>query len=343
MLPFVVRRLAQLPLLFLAATLLVFGLMQLLSPYQLVAAFVRSPQELKTFTLDQLVEKYNLGAPLHVKYVAWMSQLLRGNLGWSEAAKEPVFDALVRRFPATVELTLYASLPMALGGVWLGVLSAVHRNRPIDHASRVFAIIGWSFPTFVFGLVFLMIFYGVLGWFPPDRLSVWALQAVVAPEFRWRTGLVTIDALWNGRLDIFLDALRHLVGPVVTLSYLYWAQLMRITRSSMLETLQQDYIRTARAKGLDEATVIGKHALRNALIPVATVISFMVFGLLGGVAVTETIFNYPGIGRLIVQASLLLDRATVLGVLLLYVVVLGVLFLVLDLLYMLIDPRVRVG
>lgn len=341
MIRFIVRRLMLLPLVVAGTSLVIFALSQLLSPYQRVATFIRSPQELKSFSMDQLVKKYQLDAPLPVQYANWMRELAAGNLGWSEVAKQPVWEAILQRFPATLELTLYAAVPMAVGGVWLGTLAAVHHNTWIDHASRVFAIVGWSFPTFVFGLMFLMVFYGWLGWFPPGRLSVWATQAMLSPDFRHVTGLVTIDALINGRFDIFLDALRHMVGPVVTLSYLYWAQLQRITRSSMLETLRQDYVRTARAKGLDERTVIRKHARRNALIPVSTIIALMVLGLLGGVVITETIFAYPGIGRLLATAALQLDRATVLGVTVFYAIILVVVILAMDISYALIDPRVR--
>ncbi|MEW6045904.1 MAG: ABC transporter permease [Bacillota bacterium] len=337
----IVRRLLLLPLVVAGASLIIFGLSQLMPPYQRVATFIRSPQELKSFSMDQLVKKYQLDAPLHVQYSNWMRELLSGHMGWSEVAKQPVWDAIMERFPATIELTLYAAVPMAVGGVWLGTQAAVHHNSWIDHLSRVFAIIGWSFPTFVFGLIFLMIFYGALGWFPPGRVSVWATQAMLSPEFKQVTRLVTIDALINGRFDIFLDTIRHMVGPVVTLSYLYWAQLQRITRSSMLETLRQDYVRTARAKGLDERTVIRKHARRNALIPVSTIIALMVLGLLGGVVITETIFSYPGIGKLLATAALQLDRTTVLGITIFYSVVLVVVILAMDISYALIDPRVR--
>ncbi|WP_324667836.1 ABC transporter permease [Geochorda subterranea] len=342
MIRLVARRLMMLPLVLVGTSLIIFALSQLLSPYQRVATYVRSPQELKSFTLDELVRKYQLDAPLTTQYANWLRELAGGHLGWSEVAKEPVWDAIVRHFPATLELTLYASIPMAVGGVWLGTLAAVRHNSWVDHASRVFAIVGWSFPTFVFGLLFLMVFYGWLGWFPPGRLSVWATQAMLSPDFRQLTGLVTIDAVINGRLDILVDALRHMVGPVVTLSYLYWAQLQRITRSSMLDTLRQDYVRTARAKGLDERSVIRRHARRNALIPVSTVIALMVLGLLGGVVITETIFAYPGIGRLLATAALQLDRATVLGVTLFYAVILVLVILAMDISYALIDPRVRI-
>ena len=342
MIRLVARRLMMLPLVLVGTSLIIFALSQLLSPYQRVATYVRSPQELKSFTLEELVRKYQLDAPLTTQYANWLRELAGGHLGWSEVAKEPVWDAIVRHFPATLELTLYASIPMAVGGVWLGTLAAVRHNSWVDHASRVFAIVGWSFPTFVFGLLFLMVFYGWLGWFPPGRLSVWATQAMLSPDFRQLTGLVTIDAVINGRLDILVDALRHMVGPVVTLSYLYWAQLQRITRSSMLDTLRQDYVRTARAKGLDERSVIRRHARRNALIPVSTVIALMVLGLLGGVVITETIFAYPGIGRLLATAALQLDRATVLGVTLFYAVILVLVILAMDISYALIDPRVRI-
>ncbi|MBE3598268.1 MAG: ABC transporter permease [Limnochordaceae bacterium] len=342
MLRLIVRRLLLLPVVVFGVTAVIFGLIQLLSPYQRISLFIRDVQELKRFSAQQLIEKYQLDAPLQVQYLNWMKEMASGHMGWSEVAKQPLADVLRTRFPATVELTIWAIIPMALGGIWLGTLAAVHHNRFLDHASRVFAIVGWSLPAFVFGLLFLMFFYGYLGWFPPGRLSVWATEALLAPSFRAYTGMVTFDALLNGRLDVFWDALRHLVGPVTTLSYLYWAQLQRITRSSMLETLRQDYVRTARAKGLDERTVINKHARRNALIPVVTIVGLTVLALLGGVVITETIFAFPGIGSLLALAALQLDYATVVGIATVAAALTVLIVLLVDIAYALVDPRVRV-
>jgi len=250
-------------------------------------------------------------------------------------------DIIKRRFPATLELALWSAVPVIMGGIILGVISAVKHNTWVDHISRVFSILGWSFPTFVFGLLVLMIFYAKLRWFPPGRISDWANAVIRSPQFHQYTHLITIDALLNGRLDIFWDAMKHLILPIVTLSYLSWALLLRVTRSSMLEVLRQDYIVTARSKGLAERTVIFRHALPNALLPVVTIGGMMVVGLLNGVVITETVFNYPGMGKAAADAALYLDVVTVLALTLFNGFILIVANLVVDVLYAFIDPRVR--
>jgi len=224
----------------------------------------------------------------------------------------------------------------------LGVVSAINHNKLIDQVMRVFSIIGWSIPVFVFGLLAMMIFYAKLGWFPPGRLSDWAMQVIQADTFHQYTRLYTIDSLLNLRLDIFVDALIHLVLPVITLAYLNWAYMLRLTRSSMLDTLSQDYMTTARSKGLEERVIIRRHALPNALIPIVTVGALMLIGLLNGVVITETIFNFPGLGSFLAQAALSLDVVSVLGIALYSCVVLIFGNLVVDILYGFIDPRVRI-
>jgi len=209
---------------------------------------------------------------------------------------------------------------------------------------RVFSIVGYSIPVFVFGLVVLMIFYAKLQWFPPDNLSDWASQVVNNAEaFTRYTGMNTFDSLLNGRLDIFLDSLRHMVLPILTLAYIQWALLLRVTRSSMLEALRQDYVTTARAKGLTNRDVIYKHARPNAMIPVVTVSGFTVVSLLNGVVITETIFDYPGIGSVAARAAGQLDVLTVLGFALFNGVILLFANLIVDVLYAVVDPRVRLA
>jgi peptide/nickel transport system permease protein len=248
-----------------------------------------------------------------------------------------------QRFPATLELALWSVLPIIGIGLWLGVQAAVHHNGLIDQAARVFSIVGSSMPTFVFGLIVLMFFYANLRWFPPGRLSDWANAVVYTEEFRSFTSLITVDSLLNGRFDIFLDAMRHLILPIITLSYISWATFLRVTRSSMLETLRQDYVTTARAKGVAERDVINKHARPNALIPVVTIAGFQVVGLLGGVVITETVFTYPGIGSAAAAAAAQLDVVTVLGFALFTGFILIVANLVVDVMYAVIDPRVRLS
>ncbi len=216
-----------------------------------------------------------------------------------------------------------------------------NHNKIIDQAARIFSILGYSFPTFVFGLLVLMIFYARLGWFPPGRLSTEFSQVILQPEYSQYTKLVTIDALLNGRFDIFLDALRHMVLPIITLSYLSWALLLKVTRSSMLESLRQDFVTTARSKGLSERAVINQHVRPNALIPVTTISAAVVAGLLNGVVITETIFNYPGLGSAAAAAAVSLDVLTMLGFALFNGILFVGIFLVVDVLYGLLDPRIR--
>ncbi len=341
MLQYILRRMMLLPLVLLGVTLLIFAMMQMLSPYQLLGLYVKAPEELRNQNLDALVEKYHLNDPVHVKYGNWMSNLAKGDLGWSESANMPVTEALLSRFPATLELAIFSVIPVVIGGIFLGAVSAVNHNRPLDHTIRIFAIVGWSLPDFVFGLIILMIFYGVLGWFPPGRLGTQAELIVMSDSFVQYTGMNTIDAILNGNGTVFWDALRHMIGPMLTLAYLWWAFILRITRSSMLDVMNKDYVRTALAKGVPERMVIRKHVLRNAMIPVTTVAGLMVLGLLGGVVIVETVFNYKGLGLLAATAAQQLDYPMVLGTTMFYAFMLVLTNLIVDVLYAFIDPRVR--
>ncbi len=342
---YIIRRLLLLPLILFGITLIIFGMMQLLGPDKLLAAYV-NPNTFDKLTdeeLEALKEKYGLNDPMIVRYAKWLNGVLHGDLGWSVVGKMPVKDALLQRIPYTAELALYAIFPVVGVGIWLGIIAAVNRDKFIDHAIRIFAVVGWSFPDFVFGLFVLMIFYSWLGWLPPGNLSLWAEEVVRSPEFHRYTHLLTIDALLNGRFDVFWDALRHLIGPIMTISWLWWAYLLRITRSSMLEVLNKEYIRTARAKGLDERVVIHKHAKRNALIPVTTVGGAMVINLFAGTVIVEVIFNRTGLGSFTAQAATQLDYAAIMGSALFYSTILVLGNLVIDVLYAVIDPRIRLG
>ncbi len=340
MLAYIIRRLLLLPILLLGVTVFVFAIFSLLSP-EMRASLYLSDVPKSPDAMERIIHKYGLDQPIHIQYWQWLNQIIRGDLGWSRTAQRPVSEALLYYLPATLELSLWAMLPVILIGIWLGILSAVHQNKLIDHTLRVFALVGWSLPTFVFGLLLLMYFYAKLQWFPPGQISDWVTREVINGSFIRYTQLYTIDALLNGRLDVFWDSLRHLFLPVITLSYVQWALLLRVTRSSMLETLRQEYIMTARAKGLKESVVINKHATRNAMIPVATMGGLLLIGLLNGVVITETIFNYPGIGRWAADAAIRLDILSVVGFTLFNGVLLVVGNLIVDLLYAFIDPRVR--
>lgn len=341
MISYIVRRLLILPIILIGVTLLVFSMIMMLGPYERLSTYIKDPAQLKNVDVDVLVTRLGLDDPWYQQYGRWISGVARGDMGWSESAGSTVTQAFLTRFPATAELGLLALLPVVVGGVILGVFASVHHNDVWDHVSRVLAIIGWSVPTFVFGLIMLMIFYGTLGWFPPSRLDSWALDIVNSAGFINYTNFFIIDGLLNANFAIVGNAIRHLVAPVITISILWWAFIMRITRSSMLEILRKDYIRTARAKGVKENVVVYKHAVRNALIPVVTVAGRMVLGLLGGLVITETIFNIKGLGQFMAQAAQQLDYPAVLGGTLYFGFLLILINLCVDVSYAIIDPRIR--
>ncbi len=354
MLNYIIRRILILPVILFGVTALIFAMLQFLSPEERSALYVRDIPKNEN-QMASIIRRYGLDDPIPVQYWHWLvgrvdkqsgeriGGILRGEFGYSRSASQPVIDLLKRRFPATVELAMYTILPIIMVGVYLGILAAVNHNRFIDQAARVFAILGHSLPSFVFALLALMLFYAQLGWFPPGRLSDWANNVILSDSFNSYTSLVTIDALLNGRFDIFLDALRHLILPVTVLSMISLATYLRVTRSSMLETLRQEYVVTARAKGVKEGDVVNKHARPNALIPVATMGGFTVAGLLGGAVLTETIFDYPGIGQAAGAAAAQLDVIAVLSFTLLSGLILIVANLVVDVMYAFLDPRVRLN
>ncbi|HSV31554.1 MAG TPA: ABC transporter permease [Atribacteraceae bacterium] len=341
MLFYIIRRLLFLPLTLLGISLIIFLMFMRLTPEQRVALYITGPERLKGDSVERIIELHGLRDPWHLQYGRWIGNVVRGNLGWSTVGREPVFDALIRRFPYTLELAVLSGIPIILLGIWLGVLSATNHNRPLDHALRISAVVGWSFPDFVFGFFVMMIFYSILGWFPPGTLSYEAGLIVRSEQFRIITGIITLDSLLNARFDVFLDAIRRLAGPVLTLTYLGFAYILRITRSAMLEVLEKDYVRTARAKGLAEGVVIYKHARRNALIPVATESGQTIVALLGGTVIVETIFNRIGVGSFLAAAAQQLDFASVIGGSLLFGVILVIGNLLVDISYTLIDPRIR--
>ena len=345
MLSYAIRRLLFLPIVLILLALMIFALQMMLTPMQRLALYAPSPDYLKggEAFIKSLIDLYGLDDPFLVQFGRWIGNVVRGNLGWSETARMPVGQAIVTLFPATLELALFSFVPVILGAIWLGTKAATHHNRLTDHSVRVFTILGWSFPDFVFGLLALMVFYGSLRWFPPGRLSP-AIDAIVRSDaFHRYTRMNVLDAILNGNGRVLLDSLRHLVLPVITLAYVNWASMVRIMRSSMLETLRQDYVTTARAKGLTERNVENRHARRNALLPVTTVSGFVVAWMMGGVVIIESIFDYHGLGRFAANAAANLDFSAILGFALYFAVLLVVVNLVVDLLYAYLDPRVKLA
>jgi len=344
MLSYVARRILFLPVVVFGVTLLIFVMMQFIDPYKRLSLYVNENVMAHLTTTEQweeLLHNYGLDRPVWVQYASWMNGLFHGKLGYSPSAQMEVGAAIKKFLPATAELALLSVLPIILIAVKLGVFSAVHQDTLADHTTRIVAITGWSIPTFVMGLSLLLIFYGWLGIFPPQRLSTWTIPLLRSGAIVRYTGMMTIDALLNGNWRLFVDAISHLVLPIITLSYISWAMILRVARSSMLETLRQDYITTARAKGLKERVVINKHAKRNAMIPVITLAGMTVAGLMGGVVITETIFNLPGLGRFAAKAAQTLDVPAILGFAMFNGVLMVTANLVVDVMYAVIDPRIR--
>ncbi len=339
---YIIRRLLILPLILIGVTLIIFAMIWSLGPDKLLGSYIKSPEALKSpDAKERIIKKYGLDQPMPMMYGKWLWNLLQGDWGYSLVGKVPVSQAIANRFPYTLELALYALIPVVLVAIWLGVTSAIHQNKFLDQFIRVVALIGWSLPDFVLGLFLLWFFYSRLDWVGPGMVSIGFDRIMNDPNWTNVTRMITIDALINGRIDIFLDGLKHLILPIATISFLWWAYLLRITRSSMLEVLRKDYIRTARAKGVPEKTVINKHARRNALIPVVTVAGMTIIGLLAGTVIVETVFVRSGIGRFIAQAAQQLDYWSIIGAALVYSFVLVLGNLIVDVSYAVIDPRIR--
>jgi peptide/nickel transport system permease protein len=282
--------------------------------------------------------RWGLDRPPHEQYAVYLWNVLHGDLGTSITTKQPVVADLRRHLPATIELAVAAMVIGVFVGIPLGVLAAAKRDRPVDQIARVISLVGTSMPIFWLGLVAIVVFYAWLGWAPsPGRLSA----RLEPPPFV--TGFVVIDALMAGRTDAAVDALKHLALPAIVLSSYSLGVITRVMRGSMLEVLGEDYVRTARAKGVGERGVMIQHAARNSLIPTLTVIGLSFGGLLSGAVVTESVFSWPGLGLYAFKSATSLDFPAIMGVGIVVATVYVLVNLVVDILYGLLDPRIRVG
>jgi peptide/nickel transport system permease protein len=283
-------------------------------------------------------QRWGLDKPLAVQYVYYLRNLLHGDMGESITYRRPVVDDLQKFVPATMELSFFAMLFAVTLGVPLGITGALCRDRWPDNLSRMFALFGTSVPVFWLGLIMLYFFHVRLGWLPgPGRLDV----GMKPPPHV--TGIDTLDAAIAGQWDVFWSALRHLILPSIVLGSYAMGIVARMLRSSLIAAVGEDYIRTARSKGLEERRVIVVHALRNALIPTVTVLGLTFASLLAGAVLTETIFSWPGIGQYAVKAAIKLDYPGLLGVTLVVAVSYVMFNLFIDILYGFIDPRIRVS
>ena len=283
-----------------------------------------------------LKEAFGYNLPIWQQYLNYLGSVLTGDFGVSLGTKRPVLNEFMILFPATVELALCAILLATLVGIPAGVLAAVKRGSWLDQGTMGVALTGYSMPIFWWGLLLIMFFSSYLGWTPVSGRI--ALNFFLRPI----TGFMTIDSLLYGNWPAFVSALRHLILPTVVLATIPLAVIARQTRSAMLEVLGDDYVRTARAKGLSPSRVINVHALRNALIPVVTTIGLQVGALMAGAILTETIFSWPGIGKWMIESILKRDYPVVQSGLLLIALIIMAVNLIVDLLYAVINPRIRV-
>ncbi|HEU5101278.1 MAG TPA: ABC transporter permease, partial [Roseiflexaceae bacterium] len=327
-------RLAGLVLVLVGVSIITFALSQLVPIDPAAAALGQNARE------DQIQayrRELGLDRPAIVQYFSYVGRVVKGDLGNSIRTRRPVADDLRDFFPATIELSIAAMFVALILGIGLGIVAAIRRNSLADGAARAFALVGGSLPIFFVGLLVLALFYSKLRWLPgPGRLD-----AVLKPPPRV-TGMYTVDSLLAGNWALFKNSLLHLVLPALTLGYFSTAVLLRMTRSSMLEVLGQDYVRTAQAKGLRDQVVILRHALKNAMIPVLTTVGIVFGSLLSGAVLTETIFNWPGLGRYATTSVTSLDLPAVMGVTLLAAVVYPVVNMLVDIGYHVLDPRIRV-
>jgi peptide/nickel transport system permease protein len=283
------------------------------------------------------VQRWGLDRSLPEQFLRYLLNMFRGDLGESFTTRRPVLADLAQYLPATIELSVAALLVSVLAGVPLGIAAAVRHNQVTDHVTRVLSLVGAASPIFWTGLVALYVFYYLLNWFPgPGRVEPY----LELP--RRLTGFLLVDSLLAGRHEIFWSGLRHLVLPALVLGWFIMGIIARTTRAALLDTLSADYVRTARSKGLAEFVVVAVHALRNALIPVVTVTGLAFASLLSGAVLTETVFSWPGIGRYAVTASTNLDYPAILGVTILAAVSYIAVNLLVDVLYAILDPRIRV-
>jgi len=330
---FISRRLFHLIFILIGVSILVFLMLRLIpgDPAHLLLGEFASPSE-----VTRIREKLGLDRSYFYQYFIYIRNLLSGDMGMSIRSGAPIFEEVLVRFLATVELSIAAILISSIIGIMAGVISAVRKYSLFDYVSMVMALVGISMPIFWLGLMLMYFFSVKLGILPMMGRFTMGL------DYSSITGLVILDSLFRGDLNLFFNSLKHLILPAFTLATIPMAIIARMTRSSMLEVISKDYIRTARAKGLSQKTVVFKHALKNAFLPIVTVIGLNFGLLLGGAVLTETIFSWPGLGRYVVDSLLARDYPAVQGCLLLFAVIMVITNLVVDMIYFYIDPRLRV-
>jgi peptide/nickel transport system permease protein len=329
---YIIKRLLQLAPVIIGVTLIAFSLIHIApgDPARTMLGQHATQKE-----INEIREKYGLDEPIIIQYGIWLSGALRGDLGRSIITNDLVINEISSRFPNTIELTVAAMLFAILIGGFAGIISASKQYSVTDYTVMGVALFGISMPVFWLGIILMMIFGVILGWLPiGGRIDL------IIPYQRV-TGFMIIDSIITFNLPALISSIKHLILPAVALGTIPMAMIARVTRSSMLEVLRQDFIRTERAKGLSERAVIYKHAVRNAMVPVVTVIGLNFGLLLAGAILTETVFSWPGLGRLVVEAVYERDYPLVVGCILIFAIVFVIVNLITDILYTYIDPRIK--
>jgi dipeptide transport system permease protein len=334
MIQFLLRRLAMVVPTLIGITICAFSFVRLLPGDPILA--LAGQHGVTAERYEQLKVQFGFDRPIWEQYFNYIGNILHGNFGESIATHRPFVAEFMTLFPATIELSLCAIIFASAVGIPIGILAATRRGRVLDQALMGTALVGYSMPIFWWGLLLIILFSTTLGWTPVSgRIG---LQFFFKPI----TGFMTIDTLLYGNWPAFVSAVRYLILPTIVLATIPLAVLARQTRSAMLEGMGEDYVRTARAKGLSPGRVIGLHALRNALIPVVTTVELQVGVLLGGAILTETVFAWPGVGKWMVDSIYKRDYVVVQSGLLIIAVVVMVVNLIVDILYAVINPRIRV-
>lgn len=329
----ILRRILQVIPVLLGVTILTFAVSHSIpgDPARAIAGIYATEE-----TVQQIREKWGLDEPVPVQYWLYLKGLVQGDLGDSIQSRRPVMDDIKDRFPATIELSLFALFLMVAIGIPVGIVSANWKNKAPDHLARLFVLLGGAMPSFWLALVAQLVFFRWLNWLPSGgRLS----NAVVPPEHI--TGLFTLDSILTLNGPAFWDSLWHLILPGFTLALVGITSITRMTRASMLEVLSRDYVRAARAKGLSQWSVVMKHSFKNALIPTITVLGMLFGSMLGGAFVVEWIFSWPGLGTYAATSITNLDYTAIMGVSVVIAMVYVLANLVVDVSYMVLNPRIR--
>jgi len=355
---YIARRLLLLLPVLVGISLVTFGLAWVATDGHLENQYLNEHDRTRPEALQRIVEKHGFDRPAHEQYFRYVRNLLTGDMGLSTSVGFPVSEVIKDRFPATAELALVSIAFAVAVGIPLGILSATRRDTPLDHVTRLVALSGVSVPVFWLALILQMFLGYKWDLFPlinrfdasllsthpvliPDHEQACALAASLGQTCRMQTGILLFDTLVWLDFVAFWNVLKHLMLPAFTLGFVTLGVITRMMRASMLEVLGLDYVRTARAKGLEERVVVNRHARRNALIPTTTVIGLSIGGLMGGAVLTETIYAWPGLGNWAVSAILSVDIAAVMGFVVLTALVYVLVNLLVDILYAYLDPRVR--